>query len=149
ITVYRLDPSFDATKELREFFETERSRRIRKMFSFPVWQRTAYAVIESAGNMSETIEEVSAWTRTRLPRVGRSYGQGITRLESGITLGLAYSKVLFYLAGFLVLVAGLLSGSGLLGPGLGTSWFFGGFAWLPVGVISLVAGLLAGRISRR
>ncbi|HUF60978.1 MAG TPA: AarF/ABC1/UbiB kinase family protein [Verrucomicrobiales bacterium] len=142
LTVYRLDPAFDATEELRDFFDCQSRRRLRHALSFGAWQRAAYTLVESAGALPQAVEEVSGWTRTRLPALGRSFGQKHTRLERGISKGLQYLSTVFFLGGSAVLLVKVLASIRLISPGVLAEGY-----WIPAGLALLFLAHGAGRIA--
>ncbi len=142
LTVYRLHPGFDATEELRDFFDSESHRRLQRALSFETWQQTAYTLMESASGLPQTIDEMSHWTRTRLPALGRSFGQRHTRLERGISKAFQYLSMIALLSGSAILLVKLLTAVQLLPSGI-----LAGAYWIPAALALLLFSHGASRIA--
>lgn len=136
--VHGLDPEFDSTRELRRFFDEGYSQIREDALNLATQKDLAQSLLEATLQLPSTLESVSVWTRSRLPRIGRTQGQDYTRLERGVSLGLRYASTMLALGGALLLV--------LTVPGMGQTLGLEGGAMAALaarhGPLAGLAGLL-------
>jgi hypothetical protein len=85
---------------------------------------------------------MSQWTRTRLPALGRSFGQKHTRLERGISKAFQYVGRVALLSGAVILSVKALTALQLLSPEI-----LEGSFWIPAALILLLFSHAASRIA--
>ena len=97
--VYSLFPGLDPIYELSEFFNEEALRQAGDLLSIENLRRSVLTAGRTIAAAPEALAAITDWTTTKLPILGRTFGEDLSRFERGMTYLLDFARVISMLSG--------------------------------------------------
>jgi ubiquinone biosynthesis protein len=119
----KLDPRIDWALVVHEFVLEESERQLKALVAEAGGIASMNAALRAAVGAPDVAMSLIDWVQNRLPEIGRSYGDNLSRIESSLYLTLRFVRGVVVSAWLLVL------GGGTVAPRL-----FPGSAWEALGV---------------
>jgi hypothetical protein len=148
MVMLKLDPQMDWRPIVRRFVHEQRVRVAESRMGEALSADRLAALIETVVDAPQLAAGLSEWLGTRLPELGRAYGQQSSRMDRVLALSLRYIRLLVVAVTAAVLashfVAPAVAPDGIwadLGEGLG-EW------WLPLALAGVLGALVLRRLSR-
>ncbi len=146
MTMLKLDPKIDWAEVVHAFVLEESERQLKALAAEATGVASMNAALRAAVGAPEVAMTLVDWVNDRLPEIGRSYGDNLSRIEASVLLTMRYARAVVVTAW--LAVVGAVTVAPRLFPG--GAWADLGAAigrgFWPLAILGGVTALFLGRL---
>lgn len=144
--VYTLFPRMNPVEELTEFFNDEIGRNVREELSTANLERTAFSTFRAVRAIPEVVSALTDWLTTKLPILGRTFGEDMSRFERGMTYMISFAKSASWIAALATVLLRLIRSRSATAAHWSAGWVVFDEIWWLIALGFCIAGFLFSRV---